>query len=262
MSRPVLSNKANTGGRLFFYYKNIMKHFFMDSFAFFAILSTVLVITTNNPVVAIIFLISVFFNAVGYLILNGIGFIALSYILLYIGAITVLFLFVLMMINIRLTDILQGGSEYTKNIPLAIVIGSFFIFEIFTIIPFSVKDLSNIPAVQQFVIALNEKLIFETILSYIRDFSLSTVQAVASVADNNQMFEYALYEVNSVFKTIQPQLVDITITTFIQIKSIGQSLYTKDALLLITCSVILLLALIAPIFISLSRSERKKNNQK
>ena len=108
-----------------------MKNLFIDILAFAALLSSVLVITSKNPVIAVIFLISVFINAAGYLILLGIGFIGISYIIIYIGAIAVLFLFVIMLLNIRLSDLLEAGSLYTKNIPLAIAIGSLFIFEIF-----------------------------------------------------------------------------------------------------------------------------------
>ena len=94
-----------------------MKNIFIDLLAFGSLLSSVLVITSKNPVIAVIFLISVFVNAAGYLILLGIGFIGISYIIVYIGAIAVLFLFVIMMINIKLTDILDAGSQYTKNLP-------------------------------------------------------------------------------------------------------------------------------------------------
>ena len=44
------------------------------------------------------------------------------------GAIAVLFLFVIMMINIKLTDIVETGTQYTKNLPIAISIGSLFLF--------------------------------------------------------------------------------------------------------------------------------------
>ena len=59
------------------------------------------------------------------------------------GAIAVLFLFVIMMLNIKLTDILETGSRYTKNLPLALAIGSLFTYEIYTIIPFSFNNVSN-----------------------------------------------------------------------------------------------------------------------
>ena len=105
-----------------------MKNLFIDILAFGTLLSSVLVITSKNPVIAVIFLISVFVNAAGYLILLGIGFIGISYIIVYIGAIAVLFLFVIMMINVKLTDILDIGSQYSKNIPLAIIVSGLFLY--------------------------------------------------------------------------------------------------------------------------------------
>ena len=75
-----------------------MNYFLLDILSFGAILSSILVITSKNPVVAVIFLISLFINTAGYLILLGISFLGISYIIIYIGAITVLFLFIIMMI--------------------------------------------------------------------------------------------------------------------------------------------------------------------
>ena len=82
----------------------------LDITSFNAILSSILVITSKNPVISVIYLISLFLNASLFLIIKGIYFLGISYILIYIGAITVLFLFVIMMINIKLTDILESGS--------------------------------------------------------------------------------------------------------------------------------------------------------
>ena len=89
----------------------------ITSESFTTIISSVLVITSQNPVISVVYLISVFVNAAGYLIL------------VYVGAITVLFLFVIMMINISLTDIIDTGKQYTKNLPLAFVVASLFLFE-------------------------------------------------------------------------------------------------------------------------------------
>jgi NADH-ubiquinone oxidoreductase chain 6 len=110
-----------------------MKDILLNLLAFGALLSSVLVITSKNPVISVLFLISVFINTAGYLILLGVGFIGIAYILVYIGAITVLFLFVIMMINIKLVDILEVGREYTKNLPLALSIGFVFLYEILSI---------------------------------------------------------------------------------------------------------------------------------
>lgn len=205
--------------------KNKMKNLFIDLLAFGAIFSSVLVITSKNPVIAVIFLIAVFVNASGYLILTGVGFIGITYIILYVGAITVLFLFVIMMINIKLTDILETGSQYTKNIPLALSVGSLFLYEIFTIMPFSFNNVSVISALLDFLTNLNGILLKPEIS--------------------------VLSSVNTAFN---PVVADTAITDFLQIQAIGQGLYTYGAIWLIICSVILLLAMVAPIFISRNSS--------
>ncbi|KAH9158382.1 NADH dehydrogenase subunit 6 [Lactarius sanguifluus] len=124
-----------------------MKYILINILSFTTIISSVLVITSQNPVISVVYLISVFVNAAGYLILSGIGFL----------------------------DIIDTGKQYTKNLPLAFVVASLFIYEYTTFISFS------------------------------------------------------------------------------QIEAIGQLIYTYAAILLIICSIILLLSMIAPIFISLNK---------
>jgi NADH-ubiquinone oxidoreductase chain 6 len=198
-----------------------MRNIFIDILAFGTLLSSVLVITSKNPVIAVIFLISVFCNAAGYLILLGIGFIGISYIIVYIGAIAVLFLFIIMMINIKLTDILETGSQYTKNLPLALSIGSLFIYEIFTIMPFSFNNVSSLSNLLGMLTNMNALLLNNDISS-----------------------------LTTVFNTFNPSIADTNFTNFLQVEAIGHGLYTYGAIFLIITSVILLLAMIAPIFIS------------
>ena len=210
-----------------------MKNIFIDLLAFATLFSSILVITSKNPVIAVIFLISVFFNAAGYLILLGIGFIGISYILIYVGAITVLFLFVIMMINIKLTDILETGSQYTKNLPLAAAITSLFIYELFTIMPFTFNNVSGITILLDTLTSLNEFLL-----------------------NSNA------YSLNTVFSAFNPNIADTTITNFLHIEAIGLSLYTYGAVLLIILSIILLLAMVAPILISRPLIESSNNINK
>ena len=204
-----------------------MKNLFIDLLAFAAIFSSVLVITSKNPVIAVIFLIAVFVNAAGYLILTGVGFIGITYIILYVGAITVLFLFVIMMINIKLTDILETGSQYTKNIPLALSVGSLFLYEIFTIMPFSFNNVS----------------IISILLDFLTNF-------------NGLLLKPEITNLSLVNTAYNPVIADTAFTNFLQIQSIGQGLYTYGAIWLILCGVILLLAMVAPIFISRTTSPK------
>lgn len=198
-----------------------MKNLIIDLLAFGTLFSSVLVITSKNPVIAVTFLIAVFVNAAGYLILIGVGFIGISYIIVYIGAIVVLFLFVIMMINIKLTDILETGSQYTKTFPLALAIGSLFIYEIFTVLPFTFNNVSSISAL------LN---LFTTMNGFMLNSEVGNLTTVDSA--------------------LNPVIADTVFTNFLQIQAIGQGLYTYGAVWLILCSVILLLAMVAPIFIS------------
>ena len=198
-----------------------MKNIFIDLLAFGTLFSSVLVITSKNPVIAVTFLIAVFVNAAGYLIFMGVGFIGISYIIVYIGAIVVLFLFVIMMINIKLTDILETWSQYTKTFPLALAIGSLFIYEIFTILPFTFNNISLISSL------LN---IFTTM--------------------NGVLLNSEVQNLTSIDTTLNPVIADTVFTNFLQIQAIGQGLYTYGAVWLILCSIILLLAMVAPIFIS------------
>ena len=204
-----------------------MKNMILDILAIGSILSSVLVITSKNPVIAVIFLIAVFVNASGYLILLGIGFIGISYIIVYIGAVMVLFLFVIMMINIKLTDILETGTQYTKNLPLALASGILFMFEIYIIMPFTMNNVSG--------------------LSYLLDI-LTNLNGLVLAADASINLPVA--QVFNSFNDLS--LADITFTNFLQIEAIGQGLYTYGAILLIILSAILLLSMVAPIFISTS----------
>jgi NADH-ubiquinone oxidoreductase chain 6 len=198
-----------------------MKHIFIDILAFGTILSSILVITSKNPVIAVIFLIAAFCNAAGYLMLLGIGFIGISYIIVYCGAITVLFLFVIMMLNIKITDILDTGRQYTKNIPLALIIGSLFVYELFNILPVNLNDISS----------------FSTLL-----FLMTNL--------NRLLLNSDVPSINAVFNTFDPNIADITFIDSLQIEAIGQALYTSEGIFLIILSIVLLLAMIAPIFIS------------
>src|SRR6202522_4420756 len=127
-----------------------MKTFFINILAFGTLISSVTAITSKNPVISVIHLIVTFVQAAGFLILIGINFVGISYIVVYVGAIAVLFLFVIMMVHIKLTDILETGVDYSKNLPLAIAIVFLSLLIFYTILQY---NLNNIPA---FSIILNK----------------------------------------------------------------------------------------------------------
>lgn len=97
-----------------------------------AILLGILVIISKNPIVSVLFLIGLFLCISCYLILTGLNFIGLSYLLVYIGAVSILFLFILMLINVRISELL---IDSINSIPLAILLGSFFNYFVNNVLP-------------------------------------------------------------------------------------------------------------------------------
>jgi NADH-ubiquinone oxidoreductase chain 6 len=222
-----------------------MKTFFINLLAFGTLISSVVAITSKNPVISVIHLIATFVQAAGFLILIGINFVGISYIVVYVGAIAVLFLFVIMMINIKLTDILETGVDYNKNLPLAIAIVFLSLLIFYTILQY---NLNNIPA---FSILLNKITNLNT-LFYDLNFNFNKVETA---------FQFSIQTVDFFFKLLNEKSLssafnaDVLITTFEQIEILGHSLYTYGAILLIILSVILLLAMFAIIIISKSNNK-------
>jgi NADH-quinone oxidoreductase subunit J len=81
-------------------------------FASFVILSGALVILSRNPVHSVLWLIVAFFNAAGLMILVGAEFIAMLLVIVYVGAVAVLFLFVVMMLDIDFAELRSGFTRY------------------------------------------------------------------------------------------------------------------------------------------------------
>jgi NADH-ubiquinone oxidoreductase chain 6 len=97
-----------------------------------SIISGIFVITTKNPIVSVLFLIALFFNVACFLIALGLNFIGLSYLLVYVGAVSILFLFILMLINIRVSELLNKTSN---SIPLIFIVFVLLSFILFNVLP-------------------------------------------------------------------------------------------------------------------------------
>lgn len=108
-------------------YSNGLQIEILDLISFIAILSGILVVTNKNPIISVLFLIGLFLSISAYLLLIGLNFIGFAYLLVYIGAISILFLFILMLINIRISELISNSKN---SIPLALFIGivTYFIF--------------------------------------------------------------------------------------------------------------------------------------
>jgi NADH-quinone oxidoreductase subunit J len=104
---------------------------FFYLFSAAAIVSGILVIIARNPVHAVLFLILAFFSAAGLFVLLGAEFLAMLLVIVYVGAVAVLFLFVVMMLDVDFAELRAG---FIKNAPLGALVGAFVLFELILIL--------------------------------------------------------------------------------------------------------------------------------
>src|SRR5215204_6485410 len=97
----------------------ILPALFFYLFAGICVASAVMVIVSRNPVHSVLFLILAFVNASGLFVLMGAEFLAMILVVVYVGAVAVLFLFVIMMLDVDFTELREGFLEY---LPLGLVL--------------------------------------------------------------------------------------------------------------------------------------------
>ena len=101
---------------------------FFYLFATICCLSGLMVVSSRNPVHSVLFLILAFFNAAGLFILLNAEFLAMLLVVVYVGAVAVLFLFVVMMLDINYSELREGFQKYR---PLGLFIGAVLLVELF-----------------------------------------------------------------------------------------------------------------------------------
>ncbi len=194
-----------------------------------AILSSILVIISKNPIISIIFLIGLFLSISLYLILSGLIFIGLSYLIVYIGAVSILFLFILMLINIRLSEL---QSNPNNSIPLSIFITLISIIPFFEILPNNILKSIN----------------FSNMLYYIFNIKNEYIEHI-----NKKSFllsDEQLYVFSNIW--------DANLSNNSHITAIGNIMYTNYNIWLIIVSLILLLTMVGTIIITI-KQEKQRN---
>jgi NADH-ubiquinone oxidoreductase chain 6 len=190
-------------------------------FSTLLLLAGVMVIQSKNPVHSVLFLILVFFNAAGLLILLGLDFFAMIFLVVYVGAIAVLFLFVVMMLNIKLAEINEKKLRY---LPVGGLLGILFLFEIFLIV--------------------NNDLVYTTFTVFINENNLLlNTQSVST----NQYLQFTDW--SSILDTIP------------NIQAIGMLIYTYYFYFFLMASLILLVAMIGAIVLTMHKSVDVKRQQ-
>lgn len=104
---------------------------FFYLFAFVAIASAFMVIAARNPVHSVLFLILTFFNAAGLFLLTGAEFLAMILLVVYVGAVAVLFLFVVMMLDVDFAELKSGALQYA---PIGALVGIILVGELIVVL--------------------------------------------------------------------------------------------------------------------------------
>jgi NADH-quinone oxidoreductase subunit J len=149
--------------------------FFVLSFVLIA--SGLSVITSRNPVTAALSLVLAFFNAAGIWLLLQAEFLAIALVLVYVGAVMVLFLFVVMMLDINLDKLREGFWDY---LPMAGFIGILMMVEM--VMVFKTKQFNLSPLAETLPNSSNTELIGNTLYSdYVLPFELASVVLLIAI---------------------------------------------------------------------------------
>ena len=202
----------------------------LDILSLVAILSGILVIISKNPIVSVLFLIGLFLSISSYLIILGLNFIGLSYLLVYVGAVSILFLFILMLINVRISELLSNTSN---SIPLAIIITISFNYPVYQILPYSIA------AFNSYTVDLNNT--FNDI--WYNNYSDYL----------NKLFRLVIKSDNGEIAFVSSKIWDGNLSETSHITSIGNIMYTSYSIWLIITSIILLLAMVGAIVITIKQ---------
>lgn len=196
-----------------------------------SIICSILVIISKNPIVSVLFLIGLFLSISSYLIILGINFIGLSYLLVYVGAVSILFLFILMLINIRISELF---SDTNNSIPLAIIIAIAFNYTVYQVLPYSLA------AFNSYTIDLNNTLNDIWYNNY-SDFFYKVFNLLANNLDNGEI------------SFVTSNIWDGNLAETNHITTIGNIMYTTYSIWLILTSIILLLAMTGAIVITIKQ---------
>lgn len=109
----------------------------IDVFTIISIICAILVIISKNPILSVLFLIGLFLSIACYLLALGISFIGISYLMVYVGAVSILFLFILMLINVRVSELLGNTSN---SIALGIFISISYYSSVYPILANSIAS--------------------------------------------------------------------------------------------------------------------------
>ena len=200
----------------------------LDILSLICILFGIYTIISKNPIVSVLFLIGLFSTISCYLILIGLGFIGISYLLVYVGAVSILFIFILMLINIRISELLSDTNNY---LPLAIL----------SIIPF--------------VYILGQNISFNYMQFVFVNYYNSFYEKLYNIKQEQNEYFYNTIDSKQQIIYASSNNWDTVLTDITNITSIGNIMYSTYSIWLLIVSILLLLAMIGAIAITISEKQ-------
>jgi len=211
-------------------YTNGYTDYILDTISILAVISCICVIISKNPIVSVLHLIALFAYVSFYLIIIGLNFIGLSYLIVYIGAVSILFLFILMLINIRSSEL---QSNTSNSVPLTIIVGIVISYFLFQMLPYGIL-----------------------ISSHLNDSNLNqNIYSLQCGVQSNSINGINTYKNDLFF--ITSKIWDANLAESNHITSIGNILYTNYNIWLFLASLILLLAMIGSITICFKSDDKQ-----
>lgn len=205
-------------------------------FFFTSVLSGIFVIISVNPIISILFLIGLFLSTAVYLLIIGISFIGLSYLLVYVGAVSILFIFILMLINVRISELL---NDTNNSLGITVIIAMSISYPFNKILSLYKKMIIN-----NYDIEIYLKNFFKNVWYNSNDTSY------ASKIENELKY---FSNDNSTLFVVTSNIWDGYLWETLNITSIGNIMYTSCMIWLIMTSVIILLAMIGGIVITIKQ---------
>nr|QIM59419.1 NADH dehydrogenase subunit 6 [Tolypocladium sp.] len=207
---------------------------YLDVLSIIALLFGISVIINKNPIASLLSLIGLFASISVYLILSGLTFIGFSYLIVYIGAVSILFLFILMLINIRTSEL---QSNNWNSIPLALFVTILLNYVLFQLLPYYIAIINNYNS-------RISNLIYYLPTSKYNDI-ITHINKTVDVNTSNVMF-------------VTSNSWDGNMTETRHISTIGNILYTSYNMWLFIASMILLLAMTGAIIIIIKQERNRE----
>ena len=198
----------------------------LDVLSLICILFGIYTIISKNPIISVLFLIGLFSTISCYLILIGLSFIGISYLLVYVGAVSILFIFILMLINIWISELLSDTNNYLSLAMLSII---------------------------SFVYILGQNIYFNYIrFGFINSFYNSFFERLYNIKQGQNQYYYNLIDYKQQIIYTSANNWDSVLIDITNITSIGNIMYSSYSIWLLITSIILLLAMIGAIAITIS----------